>query len=159
MAKGAVVSLDLSGIPRRVPLRGAATCLGARLLATGETEPVRCERPFTFDAPAEGAPVVLRFRPAGGGAPARVQFPYAWDPRPRTFQAPADGAVSIEPAPAAPPGEKPRPLPAALQAAARAAAAAACGGCPGRGPFELQGFTVEPSQPPPAPIGLTIRAP
>lgn len=156
VVKGAVVSLDLSGIPRRLELRGAAACAGRRRLATGELEPVPCQRPFTFEAPAEGAPLVLRFRPKAGGAPARVEFPYARDPRPRTFTAPADGTVSLE-QPSAP--EKPRQLPAPLQAEARAAAAAACGGCPGQGPFELTTFTVEPSQPAVAPIGLTIRAP
>lgn len=157
VAKGAVVGLDLSGVPRRVALRGKAACVGGRRLATGEIEQVRCERPFTLDAPAEGAPVVLRFRPKAGGAPARVEFPTAWDPRPRTFVAPAEGTVSLEPP--APGSEKPRPLPAAVQAEARAAAATACGGCPGPGPFELKDLTIEPSRTPPAPIALTIRAP
>ncbi len=159
VVKGTLVSLDLSRVPTRLERRGAVTCAGTRLTATGAGEVVPCQRPFTFDAPVAGEPVVLRFRPKDGGRPTRVEFPYAWDPRPRTFTAPADGAVSLEAAP--PPKEKAAPLPLApeVRARAQAAAAAACGGCLGAREFSLKDFTVEELRAPAQDLVLTFQAP
>ncbi|MCM2333418.1 MAG: hypothetical protein NDI82_05665 [Anaeromyxobacteraceae bacterium] len=159
VVKGTLVSLDLSRVPTSLTRRGAATCLGSRVTATGEGEVVPCQRPFTFDGPVAGDPVVLRFRPKDGGRPTRVEFPYARDPRPRTFAAPADGVVSLEAPP--PPKEKAAPLPLApeVRALAQAAAAAACGECRGARDFALKDFTVEELRAPAQDLVLTFQAP
>jgi hypothetical protein len=156
VAKGAVVSVDLSHLPSRVARRGSATCLGTRLTATGEGEVVTCQRPFGFDAPVDADPLVLVFHPKGGGPPTRHRFPLAWDPRPHTFTVPAAGTVGAE----APPADAgPRPMPPALAAQARAAAAGACGDCKGASGFTLKDFTLEEARTPAQAVAVTIQPP
>lgn len=159
VSKGTVVTVDLSRLPSAVARRGSATCLGARLTATGESEPVVCQRPFGFDAPVDGDPVVVVFRPAGGGKPTRHQFPYTRDPRPRSFTVPSAGTVGAEEAPPPRPGAAPRPMPPELKAQARAAAEDACRDCRGAPSFALKDFTVEEAQLAGQEVPITIQQP
>jgi hypothetical protein len=166
VAKGAVVSVDLSRLPAQVERRGVALCIGARVTATGASEEVRCQRPFAFDAPVTGEPLVLVFQPKDGGRPTRVEFPYQRDPRPRTFTAPAAGTVTREAAPAskapAPAargaGETPA-LPPEQAERARATAAATCGDCRGAATFVLKDYTLEAVPPALQEVVVDIRQP
>lgn len=166
VSKGSVVSVDLSRLPSRVERRGTALCLGARMTATGVPEEVRCQRPFTYDAPVEGDPLVLVFRPSDGGRPTRLEIPYRQEARPRTFTAPGTGTVAAE-APAAakatatpakgetsPPG-----LPPEQAERARAAATTSCGDCRGAPSFTLKDYTIEAVPPSSQEVVIDIRPP
>jgi hypothetical protein len=163
--RGAVVSVDLSRLPTRVERRGTALCVGARMTLVGVPEEVRCQRPFTYDAPVEGDPLVLVFQPSGGGRPTRVEIPYQREPRPRTFTAPSAGTVTTErPAAARPPapaakGEEPPRLPQVQAERARAAATAACGDCRGAPSFALKDYTIEAVPPSSQEVVIDIRQP
>lgn len=159
VARGAVVSVDLSRLPSRLQRRGSASCAGTRLTATGEVEVVTCQRPFTFETALGLDPLVVLFRPKGGGAPTRHEFPYAWDPRPRTFTVPADGTVAPEAAPPPKPGAAPRPMSAEALAQARTAATAACADCKGAPAFTLKDLTVEEARAATQDVVITIRPP
>jgi hypothetical protein len=166
VSKGSVVSVDLSRLPSSVERRGTALCLGARMTAIGVPEEVRCQRPFTYDAPVEGDPLVLVFQPSGGGRPTRVEIPYQQDPRPRTFTAPAAGTVTTEqpaavrpPAPAGKGDQAPPALPPVQAERARAAATAACGDCRGAPSFTLKDYTIEAVPPSSQPVVIDIRQP
>ena len=165
VSKGAVVSVDLSRLPTRVERRGVALCLGARVTLVGSTEEVRCERPFRYDAPVTGDPLVLVFQPKDGGRPTRVEIPYRRDPVPRTFTAPAAGTVSAEPPAAARPppppakGAPPPALPPEQAERAREAAAATCPDCRGAPSFALKDYTVEAVPPSSQEVVVDIRQP
>jgi hypothetical protein len=170
VAKGAVVSVDLSRLPTRVERRGTAVCVGARVTGTGAKEEVRCQRPFTFDAPVSGEPLVLVFQPADGTRPTRVEIPYRRDSVPRTFTAPAAGTVTAEPPTA------PKPPPAAASATpsapgkgaglppeqaerSREAAAATCADCRGAPAFVLLDYAVEAVPPSSQEVVVDVRQP
>lgn len=165
VSKGSVVSVDLSRLPSRVERRGTARCLGARMTATGVPEEVRCQRPFRYDAPVEGDPLVLVFQPSGGGRPTRVEIPYRQDPRPRTFTAPSAGTLATErpavrPSAPAAKGQAEQPgLPPEQAVRARAAATLACGECRGAPAFLLEDYTIEAVPPSSQEVVIDIRPP
>jgi hypothetical protein len=161
VSKGSVVSVDLSRLPSSVVRRGTALCLGARMTAIGVPEEVRCQRPFTYDAPVEGDALVLVFRPSDGGRPTRLEIPYRREARPRTFTAPGTGTVAAE-APAAAPaakGEEPPRLPPEQAERARTAATAACTDCRGAPAFTLKDYTIEAVPPSSQEVVIDIRPP
>jgi hypothetical protein len=166
VSKGSVVSIDLSRLPSRVERRGTAFCLGSRMTAIGVPEEVRCQRPFGYDAPVVGDPLVLVFQPSGSGRPTRLEIPYRREPRPRTFTAPATGTVFTEapaavkpPAPAAKGEAAPPGLPPEQVERARAVAAASCSDCRGAPTFTLKDFTLEAVPPSSQEVVIEIRPP
>jgi hypothetical protein len=156
--KGAVVKVDLSRLPSRVEVRGVASCVGSRMTATGDWEPVHCQRPFTFEAPLLGNPIVMVFQPKGGGRPIRLEYPLERDPRPRTFAVPSAGTVSTPPPPAKGAGSPP-PVPADQVAKVRAAATASCGECGGASNFGLKDFKLDETPPSALDVLITIQPP